>query len=631
MSFISDQLGKITKTTRTVINKTTDRPEDPLASNWKRRVRAADDYFEQWQRKFKCKLLEDYYEGKQWRENDQYEPYIINMFYSTIEVKKPSLLFTEPLFHIKPKPSKAEYNLEAAAFESQLLEDTLNSFLADKNLMFGEEIDMSILDSWAYFSIVEVGYGAEWINNPNAGKPVLKSDYTDEFVEHNGQILKQPEQIPEKEWIYVKRIPAHRFRVGGFDSAFLRRNNWVGYYEFVRIEDLFATPGFIGLKDESAFPGVSRSEEFLYDPNENQTAKQGDLVKIWKIWDLRAKEFFILRDSPSKIIFKPEKFDRLPLFDLRFVRRRKGWYPIPVTYNWKSPQDEINEAREMNRAHRRKARSLFQAKLGSVDEDELDKMLSGPDQSVILTKQDGAVKPIQSATLDPSIGTSLNVTKDDFIVVSGTTADLQPGVADRVTATSTVAANQRASVRENAEQVKVAEWLCEIAKEVLLQVREKFTLPFWIKLNVGPTQEQDQIEQITQSYKLIESEDLGELDFDVQISIESMSPVTNQQEKQKLYELLAIISQYPLIGAFPDLIRECAYRIGYRNERVVRSMIQMAQLSVMRQANADTGGATGPVGPENAPGNGQAAQNMVANATPPTAEAVRNQLGGQIQ
>lgn len=632
MGFIQDTLSKIRTSSSKIVNKTTDRYEDPVATNWKRKVNSSNKYFEDWERKFKCKLLEDYAEGFQWRQNDNYEPYTMNMFYSTIEVKRPSLVFNRPTFHIKPKPNKSDFQPEVAFQKATLLEDTLNTFIGDCTLNFVPELDLSLNDSWAYFSIVEVGYDADWISNPNAGKPILKSEYSDEYMELNGEVIKEPEELPEREWIYVKRIPAHRFRVGGFDSPFTSRNNWVGYYEFVHLEDLLATKGYIKDPfDDAGRIGVSRSEEYVYNSDEKQMSSQGDLVKIWKIWDLRAKERLILRDSPARIVFEPVPFKRLPLFDLRFSKRRKGWFPIPASFNWKNPQDEINEAREANRAHRRKARALFQAKEQSIDEDEIDKMLTAPDSTVILTKIDGAIKPVAFAPSDPALATSLNVTKDDFVIASGTTSE-QQGQADRVTATATVAQNQRAGVREQSAQSKVAEWYCDIGKEVLLQVIEKFTLPFWIKTNLDVPQDQQEAAQITETFKLIEAEDLEDLDFEVDVSIESLSPVTNQQEKQKLYELLAILSQYPLLGITPDLVIEVAYRIGYRNQKVIQQLVKYAQVMAMRQGMMDTGGQPSAGGlPNGAPGAGQAANNMVQNQTPPNQADVLNQISGQVQ
>ena len=38
--------------------------EDTL---WGTRINAANKYYEQWESLFKCKILEEYYEGQQWK------------------------------------------------------------------------------------------------------------------------------------------------------------------------------------------------------------------------------------------------------------------------------------------------------------------------------------------------------------------------------------------------------------------------------------------------------------------------------------------------------------------------------------------------------------------------------------
>jgi len=603
--------------------------DDRAAVIWRSRLDAANLYFLDWERRFKCKTLDDYFEGKQWKENDRYEPYVINLVYSTIKVKNPSLLFTQPNFHVTPRPNKADFDPNSAFGMCQMLEDTVNTVLSNGAVLFGDEVELALLDSWSYFGIVEVGYSANWIVNPNANMPILKSDYDPDYMDKDGKVITQPERIPEEEFIYVKRIPAHRFRVGGFNSSFLTRCNWCGYYEWIRTQDLLSA----GVSEEQLGGfGNYRSNEFVYDKDEAQISQQGDLQKVWKIWDLRAKEFLLIKDSPATILFKPEKFNRLPLIDLRFTKRRKGFYPMPPVFNWKPPQDEQNEAHEMLRAHRRKARSLFQSKVGSVDPDEEEKMMAAPDMTIIHTNQDQAIKPIDNPAVDSSLSASLAVSKEDFNVVSLTSSE-QRLENNRTTATQAQIINQRSTIGETAEQAVVAQWLCKIAKEALLQIREKFALPFWIKVNQDMSKPPDEIPELEANYKMITAEDLGEIDFNVNISVESMSPVVNDQEKRKFYEFLAAVTQYPLVGTNPDVVFELAYRIGYRNNKIIKAVAKIAQLNAMMMASKmggavpqNTAAAMANSGQPGGGGGNQAAQTAMANATPPDLSQIVEQL-----
>ena len=82
-------------------------PEDSVYL-WSERLRNATKYHNEWWYKFKCDTSYRYYEGQQWEGYESYyrnyKPYVINLIYSTLEVKLPSLLFQVPIYHVRPKP-----------------------------------------------------------------------------------------------------------------------------------------------------------------------------------------------------------------------------------------------------------------------------------------------------------------------------------------------------------------------------------------------------------------------------------------------------------------------------------------------------------------------------------------------
>jgi len=601
---------------------------EQFGSHWMERIRKSNDYFDKWETKFRCQTLEKYIEGLQASQSAD-AGYYLNLFYSSIKVKKPSILFSNPVFSLAPKPWKYDWNPEVALQTARLKEDALNSFIQDKTLKFAEEVEMAMLDSWSYFGIIEVGYAAEWIQNPNAGLPVLKSDYYDlEGSEKSGKTLVEPPEIPEKEWIYFKRIPAHRFRVGGTDSHDLNRCNWVGYYEFVRTEDILANKKSFKNIDDKDWP-TNRSDDFYWDEGsdrESEFTSRGDYTKIWKIWDIRYKKFSIILEDQEKCILSDD-FQRLPLFPLRWDLRRKGFYPVPATFNWKSPQDEYNESRNQMKAHRRRVRQMWQYVEQTVDPDELDKFAHGPDGTSICVKRDQAIQPINNAPLDSSVINSLNISSSDFDKVSGT-SNPQRGISDRTTATEAATIEQRSRVREEVDRTVVAEWLSAIAKETLLTIIERFSEPFWVKRLQDPGTEEvgQEIQVLSQQFQLVHSAMLEDkTDFDLSISVDSMSPVTNEAEKKKFFEFISIIQNFPTLSLHPTLIREAAYRCDYRNEQVIQAVQKMAQLSMIAKAEE---------GQKNMQdqGQGNLSQNIQAQATPPLQEEVRQQVAnGPIQ
>ena len=192
---------------------------DQLAGTWMERVKKSIENKRKWSQHFNCDRLEAYYDGDQWEPTGtNYEPYVINLIFSTIEIKLPTLLFENPVFHVKPRPRGLAYDLEMAIKRSLLREDLLNTVIGDPEVGFAQEVESCILDSFFRFAVLEVGYSANWVINPNADKPILRSDNRP-YTDGNKNIIRQPKELPESERIYAKRIPAANFYVGGLEGS----------------------------------------------------------------------------------------------------------------------------------------------------------------------------------------------------------------------------------------------------------------------------------------------------------------------------------------------------------------------------------------------------------------------------
>lgn len=446
-------------------------PVTEPVDNWLKKIQVADEYFDKWWMKFDCGTSIKYYEGEQWKGYNKffregYKPYVVNLVFSTIEVQLPSLLFSNPAFSIKPRASKLGFDPETEWQKAHLKEAALNSFITDENNSFADEIELAILDSYFAFGMIEVGFDADYIKNPNAGKPYIKDGTP---IEDNGTPIRQPDEIPEWEQIYVKRIHPAQFRVGGLDSYKLQRCNWVGYWEYV---DFLSVKGNKNLKhtDELVAAG-SRSGEFDLKNTDylqpmDKILLTGDVIKIWNLWDLNAKQFHLFTPGFNKYLFE-RPFTRLPLFPLSYYKRTRGFYPIPPVSQWLSPQDELNEANEQLRVHRRRGARKYFVRKGVIDDQELDKVMNGPDGSWAEVEIDPSTvaAPVPLAPLEGSVDKALVVSKDNFNVVSGTASE-QRGQADRTTATQATIIDTRSKIRQSKPQVNIANWLVFIAGEI---------------------------------------------------------------------------------------------------------------------------------------------------------------------
>lgn len=605
---------------------------DELAATWLSKIYKANKRYDDWSRRFKCDDLEEYYYGFQWKDASQsvnYERYVINLIFSTIEVKLPSLLFKEPVFHIKPKPAKMDFDIESAVATASLKESAVNTIFSDADTEISDELELFVKDAFFRFGVIEVGYSANWILNPNAGKPVLRSD-NQPFRDEKDNLLAEPKEIPESERVFVRRIKPWRFRVGGLDGNSFRKCSWVGYYDYVRTNDLRENKSLKNL-DQLQWSGY-RSDDFARaeigiqrHPEEEELLKSGDITKVWHIWDLAAEIRYIFAESQSVTLYE-ESYDILPLVSLRFCTSLRGWYPIPLAFNWKGPQDEYNETREAMRIHRRRTKRVYIHREGAFEDDaELDKLENGPDMSILKVQLPvgDAIQPLASAPLDSTIKDSLIVSKDDFNNVSGTSSE-QRGVSDRTTATQATIIDQRSQIRESRNSITVATAFCRIARLVLITLVRRMTLPFWVKVQVDSEESlMAEYQEVQARWQQIKSSQLGDdQDFEVSLSLESMSPIENENELQKMVKFLSLLTQFPQCAFDPTLVRELAYRCGFKNEKVIRKMAQMAQIAAIGQVQQAQDSL--------AQSGGNLAQTRVAQMTPPTGEQVQNQLRGQL-
>lgn len=555
------------------------------ASRWKKIIAAGNNYYEEWENRFDCKYLEECFEGFQWKEEKErsfateYRAYVVNLFYSSIETKVPNLLFNTPIFNISPRPSfDTGYNLEMEFEKSRLREDVLNSFALDDRNNISEIFEQVAYDAFFRFGIIEIGYGATWIDNPKAGLPIHDYDENEELE------VTLPAKLPEDERIFARSIDPKHFRVFGSSNRDLTRCDAVGYYEWFLQEELEANKELKNLDKLQEKLRQSTPNHDSLDPE-----KRG-LQKVWFIWDNRKKQRIMLHDATGYVL-KTAPFKRLPLFMLAPIRQvtKRCAYPVPITFNWISPQMEINETREGARVHRRKFRrkylvrdGAFIGSDGSDGEQELLDLIHGGDGAFAKVQGDPttAIIPLPLATMDPASRDAMITSKDDFNIVSSTAAD-QRGEADRVTATQAQQIFQYSQLRENYGREKFGKYLCKVAREILLQHSEKLVNPFWIKRQQPEEMLLTMATPMQDVWEEIVSDELDGENFDVIINITSLSPLANAEEEKKLYKLLTVLKENPSIAASPLMLTEVMDRIGYRNMKVRAELQKMAYLQML--------------------------------------------------
>ena len=609
---------------------------------WTERLEAADKCYKKWNDKYKCDILYKYYLGHQWREGTDENgklKYTINMIFPTIESQLPSQLFYHPRFKIKARPSHTQTPGSTADARAQLQEETLNYFVRDKRLAFKQETFDSLLESYFSFGAIEVGYSGNFADNPNAGKPVLKENSDQPMTDSEGKAVMNPSQLLMAERVYFKRIPAEQFRVAPTSkSRQLSRCDWYAYFEWHHPEDLKRNKKYKNTSNVRTTGKLDSDTSPSTYSDADEESKVRSMAKVWKIYDLRAKVKYVLAEGNDKFLLDGEPMDLwedgTPVLQHAILMRHPrlyDFYPLPAVYNWISPQDELNETRDMQRIHRKRfLRKYWALVSGFESQEEIAKLEQPIDGLIVRVTKENPVGPIPDAPLDPTVVRNIPQTKEDFREISGNPAEHR-GIAEAETATQANIIDNESRIRDNKSRDNVADWLAEIGRIALYQLRKKMALPQWIQINVDTAAQigmQLQAVKIQGEWANIQREDLDGVDTEVDVDVTSMAPKSEMQERDSWLAALGLITdpvRGPVLLANDILLRKTMAFFDLRDDQELQALkqfgimaLQMAMAAQMAQAGVKGGGGGGPQPNQAQPGptpsngeiQGQLAQQM---------------------
>lgn len=618
------------------------RNEEKALKSWAQRLRCANTVYETWDKRFHVGDLYNCYAGEQWprelRTGSLYQdPYVMNRIHPTIRTKIPSYMFYNPKARVTGKPMRADDIAETVDARAKLREDIADSYITDPAFEFKHTTYMAIFEAFFSFGVVEIGYNANFANNPNAGKPMLKKD-GEEMKGADGETVYQGKEGEKtEESLYIRRIPSNTVRVPEYAGSILEREDWVAYFEWQYTADVKRNKYYRNVDLKTS--GRLRQEyggggDTPSDANDAEYTRKG-MVKVWKVWDLRAREHFVFAQGCGQFLVKPEPYEIFPLVDLQFDWPLEGYYGVPLVSQWLSPQFEYNESREMERVHRRRMYRRYQTLKDAVDPDELDKMQNGGDGVVVVTKVPGAIQPIADAPLDPAVSRNLLVSAADFDRVAGVGANQAGANSPGSTATEANIVDTRARIIEDFERERVARFLSRIIGKMLEFCEEYMTLDRWILRTVDPAGQaaEQNAQQVAKTWQLIKMVDEldDDLSYDVDVDVESLSPVTEETRRQNWQNVLAALANpalQSLFSASETILRKTLGFYGIRSEKEIaeikQALLQMqlqAAAMAMAAAGAKPGGAAGGV-----PGEA----GRLGSGTTPDPTAIAGQLGQQM-
>lgn len=583
-----------------------------LVKQWFKRFEESQKLKETWETEFEVKRCAAYYLGHQREEplaENGDKKVIINRILPAVRASIPSLVYNYPYARVVASPARSDTPGSRIEDRAKLLEDTVNSLIRDPKAQFQEQTYLAIKESFWSFGCVEVVYSADFTDNPAAKKPPIKED-EDTKVEAekpeqeallNPLEMLEEEEVPEKlvrdETFYVRRIPSKQILVGKNESAIVEECDWVGYYEWLPLQDVKRAPAYKNTRD-------------LKPTNEKKEGEDGegsgDMVKLFKIWDMRSKTRYVLADGHEQILLK-EKFERLPLFFLRFEILPDKFFPVPPIYSSLPAQDEYNDSREMLRQLRKAIVPRYTYDENAVKPEDMEKLEGGEIGAYIPTNASNPtpIQPISQPSLNDNTVRTLALSSQEFTELFGVSGESRQ-IPQSDTATQASIINQKEQIQNSFDRQIVGRWLGAISKEMLLQAIEFMVLPKWVRINSDPFSPgfMQDAQNIAQMYQEITMEDLlaadGDLRWDVTVDMDTLSPMSEKEKAAAWNQALSMISNPSIariLAMSPEILVQTLKLNGIKDakqqEAIGKALSQLAAME-MAQTMAAAAGGQGP-------------------------------------
>jgi hypothetical protein len=469
-----------------------------------------------WEDNYEVQKSHDYVRGFQ-RPSDeeqdaQGEPrYTINKILANLKVKIPRLFYYHPYIRVRPTRGREDTPGQVVSKRAGLLQDTINTVVRAPQTRFKPECLAALKEAHWAFGIVEVGYDADWTENPFKRKPILidgedereelekigkiqpetEEETADPMESALREVLGDLDEVPQSESFYVKQISASQFYVSTNDRISTETLDWVGYWEWMQVEDV--KRAYDHTEDIHA-TGMMSMDESAHDKDLMPTYDAGEeipanMVRVWKIWDQRERIRYVLAEG-HKYFLRKAPYEYMPLQDLRFEVMPGEWYPIPPVFQQLMEQDEFNDSREYLRMVRKGTRPRFIYDKQSFTAAELEK-LENDEFGTFIGSDNGnmtAIAPIQQPSFSETALRVLGLAEAGFTEQAGSspTQRLTRGGGGTPTATEVGALEQSGDVRDSYEQQQVADWLAGVCSGILQCAVDKMTLAQWVLINSDP-------------------------------------------------------------------------------------------------------------------------------------------------
>lgn len=490
-----------------------------------RKVYAKEDMWPTWRR---------WYRG-------EWNPGILpsNVYFKLIRTLIPRVYYRNPSVSITPSKPGLEAMLFAKVLER--VDNKLVDLLDVKGQMKHAVQNATMFGTAA----LRLGFGAEFTPTPDmltTEEPDTGSKRIRKRVEYNDLVHAN---IP---WI----LSAHP---GNFvvpaNCSDIHSARWVMYESVRDLDDVKADPRFKNTDELQA----GRSTGNLLARTSGLPSKAQDGVVLWEVRDKKTGHVFIMAPhaagtkSEHKTLFDSEddlQIDgRLPLYPLIFNNDDEVFWGIPDSQIITPQQAEKNEIRTQIRNHRRVAIAKMLYNKGSINPDELSKLIDGNALGAVQVTDINQVRELNNAALSQIISVLESiegVVDRDIQELLGLGAnqfgEYAPGSADRSATEANIVA-QATQIRVDERRDSCADLLTQVVRDMNHIVMTRWSedivtdiagpdgVPIWLK--IAPQQ-------------------LKALAYDIKIDPDTSLPQTKALREQKAVQVYGILKSNPLIN-----------------------------------------------------------------------------------
>jgi hypothetical protein len=560
-----------------------------LQKKWEERIKRAQKVKEEWMEQFRVKMGRDYFEGRQNPGYPEEEWISIPKVYSHLQAQLPALYSVDPTFYVKLKKSYAQLSAEDLAAMQQgqtppiieQMEKQGKSRQSMLNYLKGE-LDMKakarlgIQDAHFAFGVIKVRRASDQEEHPHAGEPILNEEGVELTDETTGEALVYPDTLPVNERYEMRRIHPDDFLVD--DDAGPLEDSWgwlaqhVSMTKTEALDDVrFKRADVQAIKANTKEGKKEKGAVAKFFSGDTKADDDELIIDTWEIYDLKKREMLILAENGETLLMKPRSLppgvERHPFGILRFTLRDNSPYPIPPVSPGIDPQKEISLSRSMMLTHRKRFNRKYEYNINMVDKDEISKLESGGDGTLIGVNAIGNIAPIQDAPLSQQNFQELALMNNDMNEAMGS-PDSARGIASSDSATEASILDNRMEVREGDRLSMVIDWITLVARKLDMLVQFHIDEDEAVKIT-GPQGEVWQMVKKT-DYEEIQGE------FQYSINVGATQPRLPDIERAQIIAFFSqVVIPMPHILTVPATMKKMAELFHIEDEAMVEELRQL--------------------------------------------------------